>query len=34
MALQVRLESSKFDQEGYIYGGKDLGEWWIDDGVF
>jgi hypothetical protein len=31
MALQVKLESSHFDQEGYIWGGKDLGEWWISD---
>lgn len=31
MRLQVTLESSKFDQLGYIYGGNDLGEWWISD---
>jgi len=31
MRLLVNLESSKFDQEGYVWGGKDLGEWWISD---
>ena len=31
MRLKVTLESSKFDQEGYVHGGKDLGEWWISD---
>ena len=31
MALQVKLESSRYDQEGYVWGGKDLGEWWISD---
>jgi len=31
MRLRVMLESSRYDQEGYIYGGKDLGEWWISD---
>ena len=31
MGLQVNVESSKFDNEGYVWGGKDLGEWWISD---
>ena len=31
MRLQVRLESSKFDREACIWGGKNLGEWWISD---
>lgn len=31
MRLQVRLESSKPDWEGCIWGGNDLGEWWISD---
>ena len=31
MRLQVTLESSEFDEEGCIWGGKDLGEWWISD---
>jgi hypothetical protein len=31
MRLQVNLESSKFDLEGYVWGGKDLGEWWISN---
>ena len=31
MGLQVNLESSKYDPEGYLWGGKDLGEWWISD---
>jgi len=31
MGLRVRLESSEYDQEAYIWGGKDLGEWWISD---
>jgi hypothetical protein len=31
MCLKVDLESSLFDQEGYIFGGKDLGKWWISD---
>jgi hypothetical protein len=31
MRVRVRLESSRFDPEGYVFGGKDLGEWWISD---
>ena len=31
MRLLVNLESSKFDQEAYVWGGKDLGDWWISD---
>ena len=31
MGMQMKLESSRYDQEGYIFGGKDLGEWWISD---
>jgi hypothetical protein len=31
MGMRVTLESSRFDQEAYIFGGKILGEWWISD---
>ena len=31
MGMQVNLESSKYDPEGCLWGGKDLGEWWISD---
>ena len=31
MRLLVNLQSSKFDQEAYVWGGKDLGEWSISD---
>ncbi|TDL23421.1 hypothetical protein BD410DRAFT_838912 [Rickenella mellea] len=29
--LKVKLESSEWDNEGYIWGGKKLGEWWLTD---
>ena len=31
MRLQVNLGSSRYNQLGEVYGGKDLGEWWISD---
>ena len=31
MRMRVKLESSRPDQEGYIWGGENLGEWWIND---
>jgi hypothetical protein len=29
--VRVELESSRFDQQGYMFGGKELGEWWMSD---
>jgi hypothetical protein len=31
MGMRVTLESSWFYQLGDIFGGKNLGEWWISD---
>jgi hypothetical protein len=29
--MRVKMRSSKYDQEGYVWGGKRLGKWWLTD---